>query len=247
MRNVFTLISIIITIASCAILNAKNKEKPIVVAILDTGLGYLNHGKEAKLCKFGHKDFTEKNEIFPLDGIKDPVPLDTWSHGTNIAGVIQEFAGDSNYCMVIIKCSLPYGTKSNLDMEIEAIQYATKIEVDIINYSGGGTERSDKEILEVKKFLDGGGIFIAAAGNERSYLNDKPYYPALTDSRVIVVGSVSFDGKISGFSNYGPQVDVWENGENVEGFSLSLTGTSQATAIATGKLIKSLDLKRKIK
>lgn len=212
---------------------------PMIVAVIDTGMTVSSKNK-AKLCKTGHKDFTSlRRTVFTYD-TEDPVPTDEHGHGTNIAGIITRLAGDTDYCLVILKYWNPINSKENvLEAEIKAIKYANEIGAKIINISGGGTEFSSTEQDVVKEFLDSKGILVAAAGNEGKDLNKEPFYPALSDTRVIAVGSKCGNDRAPS-SNYGNLVTAWENGCNVFGFGISLSGTSQAAAVHTGKLIKKM-------
>lgn len=75
------------------------------------------------------------------------------------------------------------------------------------------------------------------------------YYPAQYDSRIVVVGNNDSNGKKVPSSNWGKEVTNWEVGQSAislyprnakskSQFEVSYeTGTSQATAIKTGKLI----------
>lgn len=236
---------------------AKCENKPVVIAVIDTGFNIKGLGDGRHLCKFGHKDFTSDDLIKDSDdgfGTNTPVPVDNHGHGTNIAGVIDKYAS-GYYCLVIIKyfdhvAKLGEDTH-NLERTVSAIKYAANIHADIINYSGGGEDTSKEEITAVKDFLDHGGTFIAAAGNDHSELaGEDPkthkhyaYYPAMDDERVMVVGNG--DGKEkeqrSPTSNYGEWVDVWEHGENVTGNGITMTGSSQATAITTGKVVSKIN------
>lgn len=217
--------------------------KPTVVAVLDTGFGYQNLGHDAKLCKFGHKDFSIDQKYTTEYGTKNKIPLDMHGHGTNIIGVIVDNTEITNYCFVIIKYySALQSNVENLLASNKAIKYASEIKADFINYSGGGPNVDVQEQRAVKTFLNNGGKFIAAAGNEKQDLDlpENGYYPAMDDIRVISVGNNNFYGVRSYTSNYGKRVTRWEKGENVTGYGLTMTGTSQATAVATGKILSKL-------
>ena len=242
-------------------------KKPLVVAIIDTGFGYLGKGNDNNLCAFGHKDFSIDGEYSDDFGTSDPVPLDINGHGTNVAGLIQKYAGNADYCIVIVKFWSNKNNSPNGTATIDAIKYATRIRADIINYSGGGIVKSQDEIAVVKKFLNNGGMIVTAAGNEMADMDIEKnhYYPAMDDSRIIVVGNavptteediedskdlnkdkktVYVDNKDLAFpaktSNYGYRVNRWEYGNSAESYGIKLSGTSQAAAIATGKIINNL-------
>lgn len=219
------------------------KNKPTIVAVIDTGFGIDSMNLKVRLCQFGHKDFSGGITTDKY-GTKDLVPVDNNGHGTHIAGIIDGFASKSNvnYCLVIIKYYKEdaFG-EANLRNTISAINYAKNIHADYINYSGGGIKKSDDEVKAVKEYIDAGGKFVAAAGNEGSNLDYRHYYPAQDDPRVIVVGSVDQDGNRVSSSNFGDSVKRTELGKDVpvcdETMCMKMTGTSQAAAAATGKLL----------
>lgn len=213
--------------------------KPLVVAVIDTGFGYHNKGHQAKLCKYGHKDFTSQGMYSLNYGTVDPIPQDLHGHGTNIVGGIAKYAGKADYCIVVLKFYRPEASGSqNLAATIRALKYARDIKVDIINYSGGGAEYSSAEEKSVVQFLDSGGTLVSAAGNEYKNLDlsGNSYYPAMYDKRIIVVGNGVNAQDRAPTSNYGAVVKHWEPG-TVDMYGIKLSGTSQSTAIVTGKII----------
>ncbi len=221
--------------------------KPVIVAVIDTGFDFestwsdVTYLKKPRVCKYGHKDFTGL-------GLKD-----SHGHGTHIAGLIAQYADKANYCLVILKY---YHTEKDqfdhLRNSVLAFQRAIDLKVSVINYSGGGIEKSEIECLLMKKALNMGIVVIAAAGNEGSDINKKPYYPAMCDSRIITVGNLENNGMYAKSSNYSNSVEleakgmVYEKGvrvlstlpNNSDGL---MTGTSQAAAIRTGKIVNDLD------
>lgn len=225
--------------------------KPVIVAVVDTGFDFEstwetsikdNPGlKKPRMCKYGHKDFTG----FGMQ--------DHHGHGTHIAGLIAQYAADANYCIVAIKYfdNLFQGP-GNLTISNKALQRAINIKVDMINYSGGGVEKSDEECTIIKSALDAGIVVVVAAGNEKSDINEKPYYPAMCDDRIIVVANTNKAGKYEPTSNFSNSVEINAKGlyKEVGNRVLSIipgdrtakmTGTSQAAAIKTGKIIKSFE------
>ena len=218
--------------------------KTIKVAVVDTGFDFKGTWQPNRddvpstpiLCNTGHKDFTGK-------GLNDD-----HGHGTHIAGLVGHYAGKSDYCLVIYKY---YDTKgsdvNNLLNTIKSFKAAIDEGVDIINYSGGGIKRSDQECAVLKQALDKGIRVVVAAGNESSNLDFLPFYPALCDSRIIVVEATQTDGGRFSLSNYtkGKYHTVKELGKNVLSILPGsqwgyMSGTSQATAIHSGKIVKQL-------
>lgn len=258
-----TLIAAIL-IALCPALSEakiiKCSTKQTIVAVIDTGLT-ISHND--RLCATGHKDFSnyksspQYKKVFDTIDVEVSttgkrekgqvpkfitVPAAVHAHGTNVAGLIYDRAGKkANYCMVILRFWYP-GASGEVagKATVEAIRYATKIGADVINYSAGGTAFLQEEQDAVKAFLNTGGTFIAAAGNEETDLAKQPYYPAMDDDRVIVVGSAEGGDKEKRYktSNFGHRVNRWEDGQSQVGFGVGYSGTSQATAIVTGKMLK---------
>lgn len=215
---------------------------PIKIAVIDTGFGYHDKGHDAKLCRYGHKDFSFDKKFAQGYSTVAPLPLDIHAHGTNIVGIIDGYARKTsiNYCIVVIKYYSDHQPEMiNTYASLEAIEYAANIGVNYINYSGGGAQPNERERLAIKRFIDNGGKFIAAAGNDGQDLDlpQNGYYPAMEDERIIVVGNKSENGIRSKSSNYGSVVKRWEVGEDVTVYGLTMTGTSQATAVATGKIV----------
>lgn len=218
--------------------------KPKIIAVIDTGFGKgvddYTIPPTVMLCKFGHKTFVKNDITYERREVVDGVPFDHHGHGTNIAGIIDTYLREKriNFCLVILKYYDPMLRENdNIGNTISAINYATAIHADYINYSSGGTEFNQDEADAVKKFLDSGGKFIAAAGNEHSDLAKNPYYPAMDDDRVVVVGNIdTSNGKKVTSSNYGTRVNRWENGDATV-YGLHMMGTSQSAALATGKLV----------
>lgn len=298
-------------------------DKPITIAVIDSGFGFHGIGMGAKLCKYGHKDFSGIQKFDKTLHTVDPVPIDNVGHGTNVVGLIEDYASKShaNFCIVVLKYWDPLDKVVDRSIASnKAIKYANEIHVDMINYSGGGKEFNPLEAIHVTKFLSEGGIFVAAAGNDRHQLNGETkykYFPAMIDPRIIVVGSKraeavdnmyekggeleganwnvveempkmreNFDkhgffvvkvtriekdvldmdvlsemgipgmGAISYYkvlikqgsevfmksdaSNFGKPIKRWEVGETQTAYGITLSGTSQATAIATGKIVGEL-------
>lgn len=213
--------------------------RTLAIAVIDTGID----PSVPHQCKFGSRDFT----VDQKDKKARKNATDVHGHGSHVSGLIVQQAGDSGYCIVALKyySEANPGSVNLRNMKL-AIQYAINIKVDYINISGGGPEADPGERSLIKKALDKGIKVVVAAGNDHDDL-DKAcvYFPACYDPRLVVVGNLEvFNDKTDRCpsSNYGKHVNRWEVGTDLKstlvgGKTGSMTGTSQATAVATGKLV----------
>lgn len=230
---------------------------PIKVAVIDTGFDFTNVNADRILCKGA----THINFVNP-----GTTPNDTHGHGTHISGIIDQYARGTDYCQIIYKYYDPNGSgEDNLKNTMRAIQAAIDADVDFINYSAGGAEFSQTEYNMWKKAMDLGITVVVAAGNDNCNLDTNktitetymtyscsPYFPAsYYDKRFISVGNLTPEGPKAKTSNYGKRIKAWEVGTKVlswlpfnqQGY---MTGTSQATAVRTGKMIRTRTLLHKI-
>ncbi len=175
---------------------------------------------------------------------------DNHGHGTHIAGIIGAEGGNGigisgvspKVSLMIIKYYDPNSRGTdNLRNTIRSIDYAVRNGAHIINYSGGGLDYSQLEYEAIKRARDKGILFIAAAGNERSNSDKNHYYPANYPlDNIISVTAINQQGLVLNSSNYGVRsVHIAAPGENIystlpNGQYGLMTGTSQATAFATG-------------
>lgn len=236
--------------------------QPLKIAVLDTGYDSSLVGRDVNLCKQGHAEFVEGKKLdfkYPFkEGAKS-------KHGTNVAFLIDEQLSSipkSEYCIVIIKVfDLLAAKKDHQVNTVAAFKYAKNIKVHMVNYSAGGEDFDQEEKDAVMGLIDSDIVLVTAAGNEKTILEKSPcdkglvkecdeakiknhrygnYYPAMYDSRIVVVGAVDKNKEIRAYSNRGAPVDYYELGEDLYGGGVTLSGTSQATARYTGKIARTL-------
>lgn len=233
---------------------------PIVVAIIDTGVDFTHQNlKETAWVNTketrGKKGVDDDKNGFVDDvngwdfTTNTPIILDGHGHGTHLAGIISGNSNEPNgfkgVCPGLKIMSLRYfasdltGMK-NLENTVKAIRYATKNGANIINYSGGGASFAQDEFAALKEANDKGILIVAAAGNERSDVVKRPYFPASYDlSNIISVAGIGPEGKLIPASNWGKTVDVAAPGGGILSLQQNQTygfmnGTSQATAFVSG-------------
>jgi hypothetical protein len=206
----------------------------IVVAVIDTG--FTKTQDNVKLCSIGRMDFTKSGTL------TDSHPQ---RHGSNVIGLITQNAGDSGYCIVSIKVFNYVDGKLTFNYleYLEALRFIVKLKPAILNLSMAGEVLFTGEAALIKTILDQGTQIVAAAGNDGVNLDYTGcnVYPACIDPRIYMIGNST-----SNTSNTGHYIDTTEDGSNKKAAGTVLTGTSQATAIFTGKVVKqALNLRAK--
>jgi subtilisin family serine protease len=218
------------------------KNKEIIVAVVDTGIQGDHAFLKDNIYVVGGKN-SINNYGVDFSGAKvTNTPSDAHGHGTHVAGIVKSIYPDVK--ILALKYYNPKASgQANLDATIKALQYAVDNNVDVINYSGGGPEASVEELRVLKAAEKKGILVIAAAGNERSNIDDKrhAYYPASYGlSNIITVGAHDDSLNIIPSSNYGKNsVDIAAPGHRIRSAipnngAAYMTGTSQATAFVTG-------------
>lgn len=203
-------------------------ENRVKIAVIDTGME-MNPYLKPFLCRGGHTSFVDDAPI--SDGHRG-------RHGTNVAGLIADNLDPKKHCLLIIKFYSQYlGSIEFKDFVRMGIEYAITQNVQYINLSLGGPDSMFLEYLSIEKALRLGIKVSVAAGNDGKDLDKKCYYyPACYDFKVQKENFRVVGSKGSRFSNRGKIVKFWEDGNDV-GVPL-MSGTSQATAIQTGKWVK---------
>lgn len=187
-------------------------------------------------------------------------PFDDYLHGTHVAGIIA--ARSNNHRGIsglfgkwtapdgaLVKPQLVAGKfldnrgSGDLAGAVYVVLYMLAHDVKVMNHSWGAGK--DSELLRdvVKATERAGAIWIVAAGNNGSDLEQRPLYPASyaynpvtrTGSRhVLAVAALSQDGTLAHFSNYGVQVQCAAPGDGIIATLPNnhygyLSGTSMAT------------------
>ncbi|HEX7673910.1 MAG TPA: S8 family peptidase [Bdellovibrio sp.] len=237
-----------------------DKDKDIVIAIIDTGadthhpLIQDNVWTNPKEVVNGIDDdgngFVDDIHGWNFVGHNKDLS-DNNGHGTHIAGIIQQRTQSAHVKYMILKYYDTGKDEDNVSATIAAIRYATKMKVDIINYSGGGYDRNPQEEAAIREAQAQGILFVAAAGNGGLNTDRFGYYPASYQlSNIISVAAIDSQKRLIASSNFGTHtVDLAAPGKRIlsslpGGQYGYMTGTSQATAWVSG-LAASLMLQKK--
>lgn len=175
-------------------------------------------------------------------------------HGTVVAGCsgavtnnAKGVASTGFNCRIIpIKVGSDNPSVRGLLRGYEAIAYAADLGAHIINCSwgGAGIDPSAQDVIDYA--MSKGSLVIAASGNDGRNNDNYLQSPASLDG-VLSVGSCNGADRVSGFSNYGMNVDVYAPGENIlstyqPNQYRPLTGTSFSSPLVSGiaGLVKAL-------
>lgn len=166
--------------------------------------------------------------------------LDVNGHGTHVTGLILK---DTCAQIKIYSCKYFFKDEDIKQQTAnECFELALKNHADYVNFSSGGNNEDTIEKILITKLLESGTVIVTSAGNSGEF-NPKYYPPAYKFNKLIVVGNLDNNGKRHKTSNYGFKDMVWEYGTQVfstlpDGKFGYMTGTSQATARHTNRLLK---------
>ncbi|WJY26269.1 S8 family peptidase [Sporosarcina trichiuri] len=215
--------------------HAGSQSAPVTVAVIDSGIDSAIPDFAGRIAP-GAYNFT--------DGTSDV--QDVNGHGTAVSGVIAAALNDRYGITGIMG---PYDVKilplktikadgtGTVSMNVQAIDYAIRRGVDIINISQGGPAASVIEKDAIQRAEDAGILIVASAGNDAGKGNPV-MYPAAYD-KVLSVASVDQRNQHSSFSTYNDEVDLSAPGERIVtnapgGRFVSMSGTSFSAPIAAG-------------
>ena len=234
--------------------------KRIVVAVIDTGIDYTHPDLKENLW-VNQKEIKGNNLDDDGNGYVDDVhgwnaaadtgdPMDGHSHGTHCAGTIGArhdngigVAGVMGEVSLMAVKFLTDEGSGSLEDAIEAIDYATKMNVDVMSNSWGGASSSQALEDAIKVASERGILFVAAAGNSGTNNDTTPNYPAnLRIDNVISVAAHTHGDSLADFSSFGKNtVHVAAPGNNILSTTTGNTykvysGTSMATPHVAGVL-----------
>lgn len=233
-------------------------ERPIVVAIIDTGADLMHEELKEYL-------WTNPGEIGPADGVDndnngyvDDIHgwdfsaslgriKDTNGHGTHVAGLIKksflnEHQASTQLQLMILKYTSQSGKNSKTSF-LNALKYAIDNGADLINISASGKGFSKKE-FELLKIAHSKGIqVVVATGNKKPGTPNALTFPASYNlPNIHPVAATNSSGEILPSSNMIKKSGVlFAPGKDLKsalpGNSYGIkTGTSQATAVISGRL-----------
>ena len=187
--------------------------KGVIVAIIDTGVAYMDKGNFKRVPDLANTEF-----VPGYDFVNDTdTPLDDHGHGTHVAGTVAQSTNNGigvagtayNARIMPLKVLSKRGFGNVADIA-EAIRYAANNGAKVINMSLGGGGSSKIMASAVKYARDKGVVVVCAAGNEGS---NRVSYPAAYPG-ALAVAATQYDRTATFYSNWGKEIDVAAPGGN---------------------------------
>ena len=185
----------------------------VVVAVLDTGVGYEDYGKFHTL-----PDLKGITFVKPYDFVGNTTHAgDDHGHGSHVTGTIAQVTNNGigvtgvarNVKIMPLKV-LSAGGSGSVAGIADAIRYAADNGAKVINMSLGGAFPS-RVLKKAVEYAHGKGVtVVCAAGNES---RGKVGYPAAYPG-AIAVAATQYDENTTFYSNYGKDIDVAAPGGN---------------------------------
>ncbi|NOK05773.1 MULTISPECIES: S8 family serine peptidase [Myxococcus] len=185
----------------------RNRGKGVVVAVLDTGIAYEDHG-----------DFKQAPDLKGVKFVKgfdfvndDEHANDDHGHGTHVAGTIAQATNNGEgvagvafeATLMPVKVLNHFGGGNTADIA-DAIRFAADKGANVINLSLGGGAYSQVMASAVEYARKKGVTVVAAAGNGgRATVEFPAAYPG-----AVAVSAVGPDGVLAPYSSYGKELDI---------------------------------------
>jgi subtilisin family serine protease len=238
-------------------------DSTLLIGVIDSGVDYYHPDlidnmwfNKAEAAGFPGVDDDGNGYVDDVHGWdfynSDPDPMDEFGHGTAVAGVIAARGNNGvGTAGVAWRARIvPLGFISGTGLSwvgnvIQAIEYSVRVGCRITNNSWSIGATNSQALLDAITAAGASGqLFVAAAGNSATNIDQIQDYPSSYDSPYILsVAATDARDELAGFSNFGPfTVSVAAPGEGIlttlasshGGGYASASGTSFAAPFATG-------------
>ncbi len=191
----------------------RSRGKGVVVAVIDTGIAYEDHGDFVQV-----PDLAGARFVPGYDFVNDTDhPNDDNGHGTHVAGTIAQRTNNGvgvagvafEARLMPLKVLSRAGLGNSADIS-DAIRWAVDHGAKVLNLSLGGPGYSAVMERAVAYARSKGAVVVCAAGNAGT---GQVSYPAAY-AGAVAVGAVGPDGQLAPYSSWGEALDVVAPGGN---------------------------------
>ncbi len=185
----------------------KSRGKGVVVAVLDTGIAYEDHGDFVQVPDLKGVKFTDGYDFVNDDEHAN----DDHGHGTHVAGTIAQATNNGEgvagvafeATLMPVKVLDHFGSGTTAQIA-DAIRWAADHGAKVINMSLGGGGRSEVLAHAVEYARAKGVVVVCAAGNGgRGVVEFPAAYPGS-----VAVGAVGPTGTKAPYSSWGKELDI---------------------------------------
>ncbi len=241
--------------------NISRGSNDVTVGVIDTGIDYNHIDLKDNIWtntvelngEVGVDDDGNGyiDDIHGYDFVNDDGdPMDGSGHGSHCAGVIgavhnngEGIAGINQHIKIVALKFLSDGGYGSTEDAIKAIDYASKMRIDVLSNAWGGGPQAESLKEAIEAASQNGVLFVAAAGNSAGNNDDYPHYPSSYDTEnIISVAAHTSADRLASFSCYGRKsVDITAPGQNIlstmpDNSYATMSGTSMATPHVAGAL-----------
>jgi len=191
----------------------RSRGKGVVVAVIDTGIAYEDHGDFVQV-----PDLAGARFVSGYDFVHDTEhPNDDNGHGTHVAGTIAQRTNNGvgvagvafEAVLMPVKVLDRSGLGNSADIA-DAIRWAVDHGAKVLNLSLGGPGYSGVMERAVAYARGKGAVVVCAAGNAGT---GQVSYPAAY-AGAVAVGAVGPDGQLAPYSSWGEALDLVAPGGN---------------------------------
>lgn len=227
-RLLVTILAVACVLATAATpigATAPARSGPVVVAVIDTGLG--PGGALARAV-----DWDRSRSVVAGEGLADRD-----GHGTAMANVVHAAAPDAR--IVVVKAIGAGGGTSDAELA-EAVRHAATVGAAVISLSVAGAEPLPRTRAAIAQAGEAGTLVVVAAGNDGVDLDDHAGYPGgYRLDNLVTVAATGGEGDLLASSNHGGPVSARALGVAVptcalDGTATRTGGTSAAAALVAG-------------
>lgn len=201
---------------------AQITDSSVIIALLDSGV-FEHPELKANILRRGARDFFRNDEV----------PDDLFGHGTFVASIIAAVGNNSEELAGVAwraplwPLKLSEEPRFSWSVVVAALEYTivqrrAGLAVRLINFSAGGSERSQSVHTALDLIHQEGLLVVTAAGNYGRDVEREPFYPcSYPHEMIICVAASNNRDELAGWSSFGARtVDVAAPGEDILGLLL---------------------------